>query len=1778
MRFVQKDSLFNRFEWSETLTDSTNILNGMDAFQEFDFGVLTDMEVKALHFILNNGQYSSVIQNRNEVFYANTPGLKDREFRWFFIDQILNFAPTTQEIIGSLQNKDYNHTLAKEFWEIRRDQFRIQYSDIKRKQINSPYAKELTTLYDKEYNFIIKHDLPNRYVMLTAAVMYPSEMARYGITLENFDKSNLEKGIIPTIKVGNIDYLMSTFVENTRPADSANYQYPILAGTENLSFDGGKGIPQPGLSELIFYFRLKYGIAASDDEKLSEEDDRPWFEKRNGGTSSSTANFGKSVYKNNKLYAPFRMRYVNQFLLPEVKIPREAYERFTINRLFDNPDPYSVITDFEHPGIHFDLTALASRKTLNPTSYTKVTGDKGKQIRKHYFSLWCLRNTEDTNLFGMNNAYTEDTPYIPTGFPHLNTPYQIYTNHLEDSPLYNYTDGDSIHFLPPVNGASVQINWTQKDDIKYSRWFDTNTLGFGDGGFFGLRGGIPCKYISLLKFDAEYKGRLLYKEAEKFSKFLEESYNAGEILPVIVNTEDSKNIFRSPSKKSGEHFILENDMYRIISENYVPEPEKFESIAPSTTETFKKSEKPNYIIQYVSNISDVKNLPAEKLKYHQRPWTKDGTGISAKVSLNFVPGVAELKLWGDTKLFQIGEEDSDYSSDTAYYIPEIGQYDIYKSAPECELGKQDRVYLRPLIQPNFNDIFGSRWLDYPYQGLPGSIEQQLNEEGDPIFPSQTITPNQLESRIYLIISQAASSLLYHDFKALSNLNGEKRLSPLQNQILSELINGSSVQGELLASKEYNNSAKIKRFFENITQTLDDAKKFRSANSTWWATTSITAINHLTSAATKSIFKRADSKMRKLSLLYREPQSIWSYYDSKGNFSQQRFNKLVEQSDLLDKKYLKSLPRDPNVLKKLTAVGKGTEYRNFMHLKPNTVRNMERYTAGTKFLHDKYYKLTWTYTKIGLDLWGLARNFTPWEFTKTAINITNSVLSEWGWKALTGAAGFEGKAILGEKVAQQLLKFGTTGSNLFSWGVTVFFLVIDTAVKEADRELKRNEEFYKPLDEAHKGNFLEGVYIQTKGAVKIKKNKDGSLPIDYNFDEKNVEYLNGSAETIESETDRIIKTQEELMAQKGEKYFWNAIKGTEDCKVLLEIAERKPELLDSAPNHFDLGIHTTLAASSYGYYEFEKTLGPLGWLANWPGMGLFKTTKDSKPFINVAMLSDMGLIKEYTIDPGGNRRVINKGFIPKFKYARTARYNIFPSGQVELSPYFNGRKPDQLEEFYVEIFSQAPSTPMAPPIVSVYKNTIFPPITDKEKIYLIRRKYGLYLIDKDAGKKIRYSVTGVSSTGTTGDETTCCCFLYNNINDKSQYDYLEFPNDGNGRKAIDKYDGIGGCKYKIKFNSQDFIQKLKDSCSSKKDSDPGCFSADTKITTPSGDIEISNIIVGDEVIAFDLEKNLHTSVVTEIFKHDTDSEIYRYVFENGIHIDVTKNHPVFIPSGIFVEIGNLQIGDYVCHIDGTDIKIQSIEFLRNDSVYNFTVENYHTYIANGILVHNKPVSNELPITMYTDETDYLAESIIETRDLNDPTPDLECQKFGICNDDICANCESEPKYIKVCSIPEFCYPPVLTGGISNSIPTWLQFWITYDFRVSWSDITRTVSTIYSWWNPEPIPDVKITYKSKPVPESDNTEEEFNSSLFWLDLPTIDFDFSIPYNENTQTSNTSKPTHRVVRKSNRNTNSGKVVSPIVYPPSTNRIIFPTRNPSDNTRTRDRRTGGAASGAGG
>ena len=131
---------------------------------------------------------------------------------------------------------------------------------------------------------------------------------------------------------------------------------------------------------------------------------------------------------------------------------------------------------------------------------------------------------------------------------------------------------------------------------------------------------------------------------------------------------------------------------------------------------------------------------------------------------------------------------------------------------------------------------------------------------------------------------------------------------------------------------------------------------------------------------------------------------------------------------------------------------------------------------------------------------------------------------------------------------------------------------------------------------------------------------------------------------------------------------------------------------------------------------------------------------------------------------------------------------------------------------------------------------------------------------------------------------------------------------------------------------------------------GCFTGDTLVSTPDGQVRIDELKEGSEVISFDDKGNTHVAKVLKVHVHENE-QVYRYGFWGDEYVDATPNHWVLNQYNAFVAIGSLGFDDCLIDVMGHLRPMMSREELGTFTVYNLTVERQHTFIANNIRVHN-----------------------------------------------------------------------------------------------------------------------------------------------------------------------------------------------------------------------------------
>ena len=136
----------------------------------------------------------------------------------------------------------------------------------------------------------------------------------------------------------------------------------------------------------------------------------------------------------------------------------------------------------------------------------------------------------------------------------------------------------------------------------------------------------------------------------------------------------------------------------------------------------------------------------------------------------------------------------------------------------------------------------------------------------------------------------------------------------------------------------------------------------------------------------------------------------------------------------------------------------------------------------------------------------------------------------------------------------------------------------------------------------------------------------------------------------------------------------------------------------------------------------------------------------------------------------------------------------------------------------------------------------------------------------------------------------------------------------------------------------------------------CFVAGTMILTANGAKNIETVQTGDYVWAWDEETgDVALKKVVETYINETDELVH--IFVNGEEIITTSAHPFYSPVKGWTNAVHLRAGDILVLVNGDYVVVEKVqhEILEAPiTVYNFQVEDYHTYCVteHGVLVHNK----------------------------------------------------------------------------------------------------------------------------------------------------------------------------------------------------------------------------------
>ena len=144
---------------------------------------------------------------------------------------------------------------------------------------------------------------------------------------------------------------------------------------------------------------------------------------------------------------------------------------------------------------------------------------------------------------------------------------------------------------------------------------------------------------------------------------------------------------------------------------------------------------------------------------------------------------------------------------------------------------------------------------------------------------------------------------------------------------------------------------------------------------------------------------------------------------------------------------------------------------------------------------------------------------------------------------------------------------------------------------------------------------------------------------------------------------------------------------------------------------------------------------------------------------------------------------------------------------------------------------------------------------------------------------------------------------------------------------------------------------------------GCFSYDTQVVLADGRREAIGKIVKQrlpvEVLSYDpLTGRVEARRVVNWFDNGETDSFIEFEVAGGHRFAATENHLIFTPGGE-VKAGDLQIGDDVLVAAGSTIAARKIigRTLQvpsgSNHRFDLEVEGQHTYLADGVVVHNSP---------------------------------------------------------------------------------------------------------------------------------------------------------------------------------------------------------------------------------
>ena len=262
-----------------------------------------------------------------------------------------------------------------------------------------------------------------------------------------------------------------------------------------------------------------------------------------------------------------------------------------------------------------------------------------------------------------------------------------------------------------------------------------------------------------------------------------------------------------------------------------------------------------------------------------------------------------------------------------------------------------------------------------------------------------------------------------------------------------------------------------------------------------------------------------------------------------------------------------------------------------------------------------------------------------------------------------------------------------------------------------------------------------------------------------------------------------------------------------------------------------------------------------------------------------------------------------------------------------------------------------------------------------------------------------SVGGSSSSGSNNSSRNNTSSHTHNRNGGSRYVGSELHDFCTcGKDMGPRAGSIAAQPSKIKVSGalSSIVQTVKDTVKkattnaattiTKKKSTGGCFIAGTKIIMSDMTYKnIEDIVVGDTVIAYnELINSFEPRKVTKSYIHHNTPRVLDITLSNGLVLGITPGHPILTTEGwksrdlenSIEEHGViatwLNIGDIIIDYFGnvSIVNIQERDIPISYDTYNIEVEDCHTFLADGVVVHNMKVEYDVGGMVQEDGQAYL----------------------------------------------------------------------------------------------------------------------------------------------------------------------------------------------------------------